>query len=153
MNLDNDDKLDFGNLPPAVDQLLQQGVASHFTDPTAAEDYFRQAIALDPTALPAYRCLFKHHNRKRQFEAAFTTCTQWLTEAARQAGITPQWQAWQSAPRPALAALKGYAFSQLRRGNQGDAAAALNVLLRLDPEDDVGASVVAALLPEAAALA
>lgn len=153
MNLDNDDKLDFGDLPPAVDQLLQQGVASHFTDPAAAEGYFRQAIALDPTALPAYRCLFKHHNRKRQFEAAFATCTQWLTEAARQAGIAPQWQAWQSAPRPALAALKGYAFIQLRRGNQGDAAAALDVLLRLDPEDGVGASVVAALLPEAAALA
>ena len=62
MNFDNDDKLDFGSLPPAVDHLLQQGVASHFGDPAAAEAAFRAAIALGPTALPAYRCLFKHQN-------------------------------------------------------------------------------------------
>ena len=48
-----------------------------------------------------------------------------------------------------LAALKAYAFIQLRRGNRDDSAAALDVLLRLDPEDCVGGSVVAALLPEA----
>ena len=36
-----------------------------------------------------------------------------------------------------LAALKAYAFIQLRRGNRDDSAAALDVLLRLDPEDGV----------------
>lgn len=153
MNFDNDDKLDFGALPPAIDQLLQQGVASHFTDPAAAEGFFRAALELDPTALPAYRCLFKHHNRKRQFEAAHQTGLAWLAEAARQAGIPADWRGWEAAPRPALAALKGYAFIQLRRGLQAEAAAALDVLLRLDPEDGVGGSVVAALLPEAEEIA
>jgi hypothetical protein len=153
MDFDNDDKLDFGALPPAVDHLLQQGVASHFSDPAAAEVAFRAAIALDPGALPAYHCLFKYYNRKRQFDAAYQTVLDWLAEAARQAGISGDWQRWTAAPRTVLAALKGYAFIQLRRGNQADSAAALDVLLRLDPEDGVGGSVVAALLPEAESFA
>ena len=153
MDFDNDNKLDFGTLPPAVDKLLQQGVASHFNDPAAAEAAFRAAIALDPTALPAYRCLFKHYNRKRQFENAYQTALDWLAEAARQAAISADWRTWTAAPRPVLAALKAYAFIQLRRGNRDDSAAALDVLLRLDPEDGVGASVVAALLPEVEAFA
>jgi hypothetical protein len=149
MDFDNDDKLDFGALPPAVDQLLQQGVASHFSDPAAAEAAFRAAIALDSSALPAYRCLFKHYNRKRQFDSAYQTVLEWLAEAARQATISADWRTWTAAPRTVLAALKGYAFIQLRRGHHADAAAALDVLLHLDPEDGVGGSVVAALLPEA----
>ncbi len=153
MNFDNDDKLDFGTLPPAVDLLLQQGVASHFTDPAAAEAAFRAAIALDPSALPAYRCLFKHYNRKRQFENAYQTALDWLAEAARQAAISADWRTWTAAPRTVLATLKAYAFIQLRRGNQTESAAAIDVLLRLDPEDGVGGSVVAALLPEAESVA
>ena len=109
MDFDNDDKLDFGALPPAVDHLLQQGVASHFSDPAAAEAAFRAAIALDPGTLPAYRCLFKHYNRKRQFDAAYQTVLDWLAEAAREAGISGDWQRWTAAPRTVLAALKGYA--------------------------------------------
>ena len=153
MDFDHDDKLDFGTLPPEVDQLLQLGAASHFTDPAAAEAAFRAAIALAPGTLPAYRCLFKHHNRKRQFEAAYQTALDWLAEATQQAGIAADWHDWTIAPGSALAALKGYAFIQLRRGNQAEAAAALDVLLRLDPEDGVGGSVVAALLQETESLA
>jgi tetratricopeptide (TPR) repeat protein len=153
MDFDNDDKLDFGPLLPAVDALLQRGVASHFVDPAGAEAAFRAAIDLDPSALPAYRCLFKHYNRKRQFAAAHRTALDWLAEAARQNAIPADWQGWTEAPNPALAALKGLAFIELRRGNPAAAAAALDVLLRLDPADGVGGSVIAALLPEAEALA
>jgi hypothetical protein len=148
MDLDND-KLDFGALPPEIDRLLQQGVASHFTDPAAAEASFRAAITLDPTALSAYRCLVKHQNRQRQFASALLTVHAWLTEASRQAGLDTDWQNWTTAPASALAALKALAFIELRSGRPDAAAAALAVLQKLDPADGLGGSVIAALLPEA----
>lgn len=152
LNLENaaDDELDFGALPAEVNRLLQRGVAAHFTDPAQAEVDFRAAIALMPAALPAYRCLFKHYNRRRQFEAAYAVVLDWLAEAARQAALPPEWQLWRHAPTSALAALKGLAFIELRRGHPEVASAAIGRVLQLDPHDGVGGSVVAALLPEAA---
>ena len=68
--LDDNDNLDFGHLPPAVDQLLQQGVAAHFSDRALAERHYLAALSLAPDALPAHRCLVKHYNRCRQFDKA-----------------------------------------------------------------------------------
>ena len=51
--LDDNDNLDFGHLPPAVDQLLQQGVAAHFSDRALAERHFLAALTLAPDALPS----------------------------------------------------------------------------------------------------
>lgn len=84
---DEDDKLDFGHLPPAVDHLLHQGVAAHFADPALAERHFLAALALAPDALPAHRYLVKHYNRCRQFDKALP--------AARQAGLPADWLLWQ----------------------------------------------------------
>src|SRR5664279_4462022 len=67
-----DDKLDFGHLPPAVDHLLQQGVAAHFSHPDLAENAFLTALALAPEALATHRCLVKHYNRYRQFDKALS---------------------------------------------------------------------------------
>lgn len=67
---DDDQKLDFGQLPPEVDHLLQQGVAAHSGDRALAERYFLAAISLAPDAVQARRCLVKHYNRCRQFDKA-----------------------------------------------------------------------------------
>ena len=45
-----------------------------------------------------------------------------------------------------LHSLKAVAFIELRRGNEVASRAALSYLQALDPEDGVGASVIAALL-------
>lgn len=145
---DNDDKLDFGQLPPEVDDLLQQGVAAHFATPALAENHFRAALALAPDALPAHRCLVKHYNRCRQFDKALTAAQGWVAAAARQAGLTDNWLLWQTAPGSALAALKGLAFIHLRNGQPAKAAAAIKRVLAMDPEDGVGGSVIAALIEE-----
>lgn len=156
-DIDDYDKLYFGALAPEVDALLQQGVVSHFTDPEQAEAHFRSAIALAPDALPAYRCLFKHYNRKHQFDAAYTVAQDWLGEASRQLGLPANWREWTRQCQgcqpgchlgQALAALKALAFIQLRRGNPDESEEALECIFQLDPADGVGASVVAALLPE-----
>ena len=148
ITFDADDKIDFGNLPPAVDQLLQQGVAAHFTDPDLAENAFLSALRLAPDVLPAHRCLVKHYNRCRQFDKALCAAQDWVAAAARQSRLPDNWQHWQSAPGSALAALKGLAFIHLRNGQLAKAEAAITRVLALDPEDGVGGSVIAALIED-----
>ena len=146
--LDDNDNLDFGHLPPAVDQLLQQGVAAHFTDRALAERMFLAALALAPDALPAHRCLVKHYNRCRQFDKALAAARGWVAAAARDAGLSDNWLLWREAPGSALAALKGLAFIHLRSGQPGKAEDAIRRVVALDRDDAVGGSVVAALLSE-----
>jgi hypothetical protein len=141
----NDD-LDFGPLPAEIDTLLKQGVAVHARAPAVAEAHFLAAIEQMPAALPAYRCLVKHYNRLRRFDEAHGVVERWLAEASHQANLGEDWRAWPAAPESALAALKAYAFVQLRRGEQQSATEAVHHLLRLDPSDGLGGSVVAALL-------
>lgn len=143
---DNDDKLDFGQLLPAVDHLLQQGVAAHFTHPEPAENAFLTALAMAPDALPAHRCLVKHYNRCRQFDKALAAAQGWVAAAAEQAGLPDDWLLWQSAPGYALAALKGLAFIHLRNGQPAKAEAAIALVQALDPDDGVGGSVIAAMI-------
>ena len=150
--LDDNDNLDFGHLPAAVDQLLQQGVAAHFTDRARAEHHFLAALALAPDALPAHRCLVKHYHRCRQFDKALDAARGWVAAAARDAGLPDNWLLWREAPGSALAALKGLAFIHLRNGQPGKAEDAIRRVVALDRDDAVGGSVVAAL-PEQTRLA
>lgn len=145
---DDDQQLDFGPLPEEVNRLLQEGVAAHFSDRTRAEQLFRTALLLAPDALPAYRCLVKHYNRCRQFDKALSAAQAWVAAAARQAGLPDNWLLWKSAPGHALSALKGLAFIHLRNGQPAKAEAAINRVLAMDPDDGVGASVIAALISE-----
>ena len=146
--LDDNDNLDFGHLPPAVDQLLQQGAAAHFTDRALAERMFLAALALAPDALPAHRCLVKHYNRCRQFDKALDAARGWVAAAARDAGLPDNWLLWREAPGSALAALKGLAFIHLRSGQPGKAEDAIRRVIALDRDDAVGGSVVVALLEQ-----
>jgi hypothetical protein len=146
--IDDDEKLDFGQLPPAVDTLLQQGVAAHFSDRALAERLFLAALSLAPDALPAHRCLVKHYNRCRQFDKALPAAQAWVAAAARAAGLPDNWLRWQSAPGTALAALKGLAFIHLRCGQPAKAEAMIARVLAMDTDDAVGGSVIAALLAE-----
>lgn len=145
---DNDDTLDFGELPAEVDRLLQEGVAAHFSNRHLAEQLFRRALLLAPDALPAHRCLVKHYNRCRQFDMALAAAQGWVAAAARQSGLSDNWLTWKEAPGSALAALKGLAFIFLRGGQPAKAEAAIQRVLAMDPEDGVGASVIASLIEE-----
>jgi tetratricopeptide (TPR) repeat protein len=139
---------DLGPLLPAIRQLLQDGMAAHFTDRERAESLFRQAVTQAPDTPAAHRCLVKHYNRCRQFDKALAAAKEWVSAAARQAALPDDWRQWQQAPGPALAALKGLAFIHLRSGQPCDAEAAIERVLALDPDDGVGGSVIAALVTE-----
>ncbi|MCV6597048.1 MAG: hypothetical protein OIF40_08205 [Mangrovicoccus sp.] len=150
--------IDFGAVPDAVNDLLQQGVLAHRTDKHAADALFRQALALDPSALPTYFCLYKIHTYAGRLPEARAMAEEGLQEAARQAGWSADWRDWWPAPtgphdpgRFALYTLKALAFIALRQGDIKEAEEILAGLAVLDPLGEVGWMLVAKMAESCAA--
>jgi hypothetical protein len=148
-----EDRIDFGELPGEVDELLQQGVVAYPRSAIEAEARFRQALDLAPRALPVYFCLYKIHTYRGNLDAALAAAAQGLVEAASQAGWALDFLDWQradvganDAARFALYTLKALAFIRLKRGELPEAREALDRLEVLDPSGRVGWPVVRELL-------
>ncbi|WP_341992715.1 hypothetical protein [Azorhizobium sp. AG788] len=146
------DPINFGDLPEAIDALLQQGVAAYRVDHARADGLFRQALAAAPTELPTYFCLYKIHTYQGRLDQAQAAAEAGLRESARQAGWDADWRNWQAGDRLpegpgrfALYTLKALAFIHLRQDQRGEAQAKLTALKHLDPTGAVGWTVVAAL--------
>jgi tetratricopeptide (TPR) repeat protein len=146
------DAINFGDLPDAVDALLQEGVAAYRLDRAQADRLFRQALATAPEQLPIYFCLYKIHTYQGNLDEAQTAAESGLREAASQAGLSPDWREWrpqailpEGAGRFALYTLKALAFIRLRQNDRHRALEILETLRLLDPAGAVGWPVVAAL--------
>ncbi|MEJ2409193.1 MAG: hypothetical protein P8Y58_00110 [Novosphingobium sp.] len=147
--------INFGSVPEEVDELLQAGVLAHRQDKDAADALFRQALELDPSALPTYFCLYKIHTYSGRLDQAQAMAEAGLAEAAQQAGWAGDWRLWlpripaRTGPadpgRFALYTLKALAFIALRDDRPADALAMLDALRKLDPQGAVGWPVVAEL--------
>jgi tetratricopeptide (TPR) repeat protein len=150
--LSEPDAINFGDLPEAINALLQQGVAAYRHDHSRADRLFRQALAAAPAQLPIYFCLYKIHTYQGNLDEAQAAAESGLREAASQAGWDPDWRQWppqavlpEGAGRFALYTLKALAFIHLRQGNPQQANQMLERLRQLDPAGAVGWPVVAAL--------
>lgn len=150
--LSQPDAINFGDLPEAINALLQQGVAAYRRDHARADQLFRQALAAAPTELPTYFCLYKIHTYQGNLDEAQAVAESGLKEAASQAGWSPDWRDWRpltvlpdGAGRFALYTLKALAFIHLRQDNRQQAEQILAALKKLDPTGAVGWPVVAAL--------
>jgi len=146
------DHINFGELPPEIDSLLQQGVVSYRRDPAEADRIFRRALDAAPSELAVYFCLYKIHTYRGYLDMAQEIAERGLREAPQQAGWSRDWRRWQPKPelpegagRFALYTLKALAFIHLRKDDREEAFAMLSALRRLDPTGAVGWSVVAAL--------
>lgn len=146
------DLINFGDLPPEINALLQQGVAAYRRDHARADSLFRQALASAPTELPIYFCLYKIHTYQGNLDEAQAVAEQGLKEAASQAQWSANWREWEpqavlpdGAGRFALYTLKALAFINLRQDKPGEAQEMLDRLRELDPTGAVGWPVVAAL--------
>jgi tetratricopeptide (TPR) repeat protein len=146
------DTINFGELPEAIDDLLQQGVAAYRRDFAMADGLFRQALAAAPQELPTYYCLYKIHTYQGNLDEARAIAQAGLKEGARQAGWPEDWRDWTPQPlkhddagRFALYTLKALAFIHLRRDEAQDAEKMLDALRVLDPSGEVGWPVVAEL--------
>jgi tetratricopeptide (TPR) repeat protein len=150
--LADQDVINFGDVPQPINALLQQGVVAYRTDRSRADALFRQALDAAPGQLPVYFCLYKIHTYLGNLDRAEDAAEAGLAEAARQAGWSPDWQAWtrpaaepQGAARFALYTLKALAFIHLRQDRPAEARRKLDALKQLDPAGLVGWPVVAAL--------
>ena len=148
------DLIDFGQTPPEVNDLLQQGVLLSRQDRGAADAKFRAALALDPGALATYFCLYKIHAYGARLDDALAIAEAGLAQAVRQAGLPGDWTLWTpqdlalAAPVPARVALytlKAIAFIQLRLGRPDETRSRLDRLAALGAIDGIGGGVVADL--------
>ena len=145
------DPINFGDLPPAIDALLQEGVRAYWSNPEEADRLFRAARGAAPKELPTYFCLYKIHTYSGNLAAAEEAAQCGLEEAARQAGWPLDWHQWR-APcdldgpgRFALYTLKALAFICLRQNSRDRAREILEALARFDPTGATGWPVVAAI--------
>jgi tetratricopeptide (TPR) repeat protein len=155
--LSEPEAINFGDLPDAINALLQRGVAAYRHDHALADRLFRQAQAAAPEALPVYFCLYKIHTYQGNLDMALAAAEDGLRVAARQAGWTASWRDWPAQSiipdgpgRFALYTLKAVAFIHLRRSERNQAIEILDALRELDPAGITGWSVVAALAEGAA---
>jgi len=146
------DAINFGDLPEAIDALLQEGVAAYRHDRARADRLFRRALADAPQELATYFCLYKIHTYQGNLGQAQAAAESGLREAAHQAGWTADWRDWPTLPtlpdgagRFALYTLKALAFIHLRQDERPQAREILDRLRVLDPTGAVGWPVVAAL--------
>ena len=145
-----------GSVTPAVQHLID---VARNAPPAQVEAALWTAVATAPDQLPVYYLLYKMHAGRGQMDLALSAATKGLAAAAQAAGLPLDWRLVQpdatdfSVPGAArfwLFTLKALAFISLRRDDRDTAAALVAQLKMLDPEDHLGASVVAKLLQESA---
>lgn len=150
-----DGRMHFGDVPEHVDAKLQAAVVARgANDIETCEGLLWEAHQMAPQALPVYYALYKFYFNRRRLEEAERAALIGLDAAARQLGISADWTGltpdstdWTAggAARFFLFTLKALAFINLRRENPDRAEELLGKLRVLDPEDQVGYSVIALL--------
>jgi hypothetical protein len=143
------DVVNFGELDPKTNELLQQGVVAYRTDREKADSLFKQALALTPQELAPYYCLYKIHTYMGSLDYAADVAAEGMKQATLQAGWPSDPAAWPSAAeaqegpaRFALYTLKALSFIELKRGRRDVALDYLGVLSRADPRGSVAWKVI-----------
>jgi len=150
-SLRQDGVLFASDMPPEIDAILQEAVVL-YENTDQAELKLKQAYSLAPEQLEVYVALYKFYFYKNRIDDAEKIALMALKEAAKQGGFSANWSSltvcssqWTPAPeiqRFFLYTLKALAFINLRKGNALIADALLKKLLELDPNDQVGGSVI-----------
>lgn len=150
-----DERVHFArDIRPEVNLLLQSAVACA-DDFERARAHLYEALALDPGQLEIYVALYKFCFYRGCFDEAEQIALAALTQAATDGGFssnwrqleqnTTDWKCMDSSVRLYLYSLKALAFIRLRMGNNDGAREVLDSLARLDPDDQVGGSVIMTL--------
>ena len=148
-----EDNVMFGpKVPAEIDHYLQQAVKAHEDDPEKAEQLLWKAQRLDPRQLEVYIALYKFYFYKARLDEADQVTQLALKMCAEVGEFAEDWQQldenstdWNQpagAARIYLYTLKALSFIRLRQERQEDAEQILNKLDQLDPDDQVGHSVL-----------
>lgn len=139
------------DIKPEVNACLQQAVACA-NDFERARALLHQAKEMDPDQLEVYTALYKFYFYRGYLDEAELVTLESLARAAQLGGfsgdftqLTPgctDWQVQGGAARAFLYSLKALSFIRLRKDDHAGAMAVLDKLQELDPEDQVGGSVI-----------
>lgn len=139
------------DIPAPVNALLQQAVAAR-DDAELAEELLWRAQRMNPAQLEVYVALYKFYFYRKRLEEAERAARLALEEAARQGGFAADWAVldrvsadWSRPGGPErvyLYTLKALGFIRLRLPDFRSGEAILWKLAELDPEDQVGGSVL-----------
>lgn len=152
---DDDGRFYFaGSLNGPTGQLLDKAQEA-WAETETAESLLLEAQKLAPDALTVYFSLYKFYFYKGKLEHAKKTVRKALKTASTLGGFDEAWAdhtqgsaCWASHDSPAhfyLFSLKALAFIRLRRGDPQTCHAILAKLRILDPQDTIGAGVIAAI--------
>jgi hypothetical protein len=143
------------NLSQEVNGYLQKAAASVSSTKETLKALTR-AIKAAPNQLESMMAMYKFLFYRGDLEHAEEVVFQTLVKASLQGRFSNNWKEltpestdWTVIDGPArvyLYSLKALAFIRLRQNMPRDAKKILNVLERLDPEDQVGADVIRDLL-------
>lgn len=139
------------NIPAPVNALLQQAVNA-YGDTERAEDLLWQAQRMDPAQLEVYIALYKFYFYQYRLDEAESVAREALRRAAEAGGFAADWNAlgldstdWTRSEGPEriyLYSLKALGFIRLRQLDFEGGEAILARLAALDPDDQVGGSVL-----------
>jgi hypothetical protein len=147
-----DDRVLFAtDMPTQVNAILQQAVAA-YEDTRRAEDLLWQAQQLGPEQLAIYVALYKFYFYKNYLADAERVVHMALEQSATLGGFNPDWKQltpastdWSIGDGPQryyLYSLKALGFIRLRLDDGETGRAVLQKLSLLDPDDQVGGSVL-----------
>jgi hypothetical protein len=145
-----------GSVPESARRLLHRAAQAPRAEVGAL---LWTAQALAPQALGIYYALYKHHAGRREFDQAERAARRGLLEAAKQAGLSPDWREVAPGHVPAgvdfrgsgparfwLFTLKALAFIALRSERPDEARELLAHIAALDDQAHIGDEVIATLL-------
>lgn len=147
-----EERVVFGrDIPPEVNACLQEAVASAHDFDKARELLYR-ARDIQPDQLEVYVALYKFCFYRGHFDEAEQVAMDALKQSAEAGGFNNDWNQLEStsadwtvsegSARLYLYSLKALAFISLRKGLYDTARQILLKLQQLDPEDQVGSSVI-----------
>ncbi len=147
-----DSPLGQGGVTPIELQRLINSDLDVLTDWRRTEGLLLDACERLPRSLEPHIALYKMYAYANRFEDALAQIDYVLTQAAAQGGFGADWTKlnaksadWNHAQGPLrhyLYSLKALGFVRLRQGRIDEARRVLTRLCTLDPEDQVGGSVV-----------
>ena len=147
-----EERVRFGRAIPDQVNVLLQRAAANAHDFACSESALLEARAVAPQQLEVFIALYKLYFYRGFTGEAERVVHEALQQAANRGGFDPDWRNlkvdsadWQASEGPArvyLYSLKALSFIRLRQNDGHGAAELLAALRRLDPEDQVGASVL-----------
>lgn len=146
-----------GDLPAEAERALH-AVGLCWDDEQASEAQIQRALAIAPRHLAVHYGAYKFYYYRRRLDEALPHVEAWVDEAIRRNGLPSDWRAvsssdadfthFDSEPRVFLFSLRAMGWLLARLGRIEEGRAALAKVAALDPQDQIRARRLIAILDQ-----